>query len=132
MPRRAARIDDNQNEIVKRYRELGATVAVTSAQHKGFPDIVVGYRYFTSLVEIKDGSKPKSSQKLTPDQEEFHENWYGDVRVVNCLEDVVEHLNDLNNAAYHAERSFWLSLEGATIEDFDRDFKKDKVELVKE
>jgi len=44
---------------------------------------MVGYRGKNYLFEIKDGSKPPSKQKLTPDEQEWHDGWLGYVRVVH-------------------------------------------------
>ena len=75
--RRRARVDDNQRQIVAALRSAGAVVAVTSALGKGFPDIVFAHPRLTGaqLAEIKDGSKPKSAQALTPDEAAFHATW---------------------------------------------------------
>ena len=53
MPRRAAKVDLNQKEIVKHFRSLGATVAHTHMIGQGYPDITVGYRGTNYMVEIK-------------------------------------------------------------------------------
>lgn len=55
---------------------------------KGFPDLVVGYRGRTFLVEVKDGDKPLSARTLTPDQQEFVKNWKGDWTLIESLEEV--------------------------------------------
>ena len=55
--RRAAKIDDNQPELVRLMRAMGVSVAITSAAHDGFTDLVVGFGGITVLVEVKDGSK---------------------------------------------------------------------------
>lgn len=73
MRRRAARVDANQPSIVEALRAAGVRVAITSSLGDGFPD-VVAYRPATGLLrmlEIKDGAKPPSQRKLTPDEEEF-------------------------------------------------------------
>jgi Holliday junction resolvase len=80
---RAAKVDDNQTEVVKALRAAGATVTVTSAAGKGFPDLCVGYRGLTYLFEVKDGSKPPSAQKLSQHQEKWHREWKGHACVVN-------------------------------------------------
>jgi len=79
----AKKTDDNQSKIVKALRQIGASVFTTHSIGKGFPDIVVGYRSINYLIEIKDGSKPPSRRKLTPDEEIFHRTWSGKVHVVN-------------------------------------------------
>ena len=88
--RRAARIDDNQNEIVKALRNVGASVAITSQMGKGFPDIVVGYRGLNFLFEIKDGNKVPSKRKLTDDEVQFFGNWHGQVDIVESIDDALK------------------------------------------
>jgi Holliday junction resolvase len=79
--RRAARVDDNQAEIVKALRGAGATVTPAHAIGDGFPDLVVGFRMATYLIEVKDGAKPPSAQKLTADQMRWHDGWRGHVAI---------------------------------------------------
>ncbi len=88
--RRAARIDANQPEIVQALRDVGASVSVTSMVGKGFPDIVVGYRGQNYLIEIKDGSKPPSQRKLTPDEQEWHDLWRGTVHIANSTDEALK------------------------------------------
>lgn len=87
--RRAARTDANQTEIVDGLRDFGASVFITS-QLKKFADILVGYKGLNYLMEIKDGKKPPSARKLTPDEEEFHDNWLGQIAIVESLEDAIK------------------------------------------
>lgn len=75
--RRAARTDRNQAEIVALLRSKGATVCDTSQLGGGYPDLTIGYMGRTFHAEIKDGSKPPSKRKLTPDQEEWIKAWRG-------------------------------------------------------
>lgn len=82
MARRAARIDRNQPEIVEALRKAGASVTLLHAVGDGCPDLLVGYRNQTILMEIKDGQKPPSERNLTPDQQHWHGNWRGGVLVV--------------------------------------------------
>lgn len=84
--RRAARIDDNQIEIVNGLRKFGCSVLVLSMIGKGCPDILVGYLGANYLIEIKDGNKIPSKRKLTPDEIEFISNWRGDVIVTESLQ----------------------------------------------
>jgi Holliday junction resolvase len=84
-----ARTDDNQNEIVQALRGVGASVAITSQLGSGFPDIVAGYRGQNYLIEIKDGFKPPSKRKLTPDEQEFHDLWRGTVHVANSVDEAL-------------------------------------------
>lgn len=87
---RAAKIDANQPEIVAALRKIGCTVQILSSVGKGCPDILAGYRGKNFLLEIKDGAKPVSAQKLTPDQIEWHDLWNGQVSVVNCVDQAIK------------------------------------------
>ena len=86
---RASRVDDNQKEIVQSLRKFGCSVYIVS-QLKGFCDIVVGWRGYNYLFEIKDPNKPPSQRKLTPKEKEFHESWNGQVAVIYTADDVVK------------------------------------------
>jgi Holliday junction resolvase len=90
MARRAAAVDANQTEIVAALRKAGASVAITSGVHSGFPDIVAGFRGVNYLIEIKDGKKPPSKQALTSDQVEFHAAWRGQIAVARTVEEAFE------------------------------------------
>lgn len=80
---RRGRTDANQEEIVKGLRDRGATVAITSSVGAGFPDLVVGHRGRTYLLEVKRSEK----EKLTDDQVKFQQTWRGQwARVSNSVE----------------------------------------------
>lgn len=86
MVRRAAKVDGNQSEIVEALRGIpGLTVAITSAVGNGFPDIVVGYRGFNFLFEIKQ----RPEQQLNAVQQGFHDNWHGQVQKVSSLKEII-------------------------------------------
>ena len=68
------KIDANQTGIVRDLRKAGCRVLSLASVGGGCPDLLV-YRPTTglfTLLEIKDGSKPPSARKLTPDQVKFH------------------------------------------------------------
>lgn len=88
--RRAAKIDTNQPEIVKAFRDIGARVQILSAVGKGCPDLLVGFRGCNVLVELKDGDKKPSEQKLTQDQITWHDSWAGQVCVANSISDALD------------------------------------------
>lgn len=88
--RRAARIDDNQPQIVADLRACGVSVQPLHAVGGGVPDLLVGWRGRNVLIEIKDGSKPPSRRRLTPDQEEWHASWRGQVAVAENIEQALE------------------------------------------
>lgn len=83
--RRAARTDANQTAIVKALRSVGASVQVLSAVGEGVPDLLAGRRGVNYLLEVKDGAKPLSAQKLTEAQEAWHQGWAGEVRTVRSV-----------------------------------------------
>jgi hypothetical protein len=87
MARRAFRVDANQPELVKKLRELGASVHCTHMVGDGFPDLVVGWEGANILLEVKDSEKCASARKLTPDEERFRKAWKGDVHTVTCFMD---------------------------------------------
>jgi len=93
--RRANRIDDNQNDIVTALRKAGATVRVIS-QGEGIPDLLVGFRGETILLEVKDGNKPPSARTLTPAEKKFFDEWEGGLcMVVKSAEDALELLEGI-------------------------------------
>ena len=75
--RRAAKVDANQQKVVEILRAAGATVQSLAAVGHGCPDLLVGWGGKTLLMEIKDGSKVPSAQKLTDDQIKWHGAWMG-------------------------------------------------------
>jgi hypothetical protein len=75
--RYAAAVDANQAAVVAALRRVGATVQPLHAVGDGVPDLLVGFRGQTFLIEVKDGMKPPSKRKLTPDQVDWHSAWRG-------------------------------------------------------
>ena len=71
---RAKRTDANQSAIIAVLREVGATVVDLSAVGKGVPDLLVGHRGVTYLLEVKN---VKGKNKTTPDQDIFYAWWRG-------------------------------------------------------
>lgn len=64
--RRRAKADANQQQIVRELRALGMSVRHTHTIGQGFPDLAVGWRGVTLLVELKvDGGR------LSADEAEF-------------------------------------------------------------
>ena len=84
-----ARKDSNHTEVVTAFRDLGATVLDTAQLGNGAPDIIVGMSGQTVSIEIKDGAKPPSARKLTPDEVKFHDEWKGWIEIVYSIDDVV-------------------------------------------
>ena len=74
---RAARVDSNHVAVVSALRAAGATVQSLAGVGKGVPDLLVGYRQNTLLMEVKDGHKSPSKRQLTEDQLKWHREWNG-------------------------------------------------------
>jgi len=90
--RYANRIDANQNLIVDALRKAGAVVRIIS-QGDGIPDLLVGYRGYTILMEVKDGEKVPSARKLTEAEQKFFDDWRGGMLViVNSVDEALETL----------------------------------------
>jgi Holliday junction resolvase len=90
--RYANRIDANQNQIVDALRKVGAVVRIIS-QGDGIPDLLVGYKGYTILMEVKDGDKVPSARKLTEAEQKFFDDWRGGMLVViNSVEEAIETL----------------------------------------
>jgi Holliday junction resolvase len=89
--RRAAKVDGNHTEIVQALRSVGATVQSLAAVGGGVPDLLVGWRGMNLLIEVKDGSRIPSQQRLTPEQVKWHEAWGGrPVFVVRTVDETLE------------------------------------------
>ena len=93
--RTAARVDDNQPEIVKAFRDLGWSVLIIS-QLKNCCDIIVSKNGVTTAIEIKDGAKPKSQHKLTEGELKFRDEWQGDYALITSIDDVIKLTMRLN------------------------------------
>ena len=85
--RRAARVDTNHSAVVKAFRECGCTIEDLSGVGGGCPDIVIGLRGESVFVEIKDGKRKPSEQKLTPAQAIWHRDWKGSKAIVRSPEE---------------------------------------------
>jgi hypothetical protein len=72
MNRYSRKVDANHSELVKLWRDMGATVWDLSGVGKGIADVLVGWRGRWVPVEIKDGTKPPSARRLTPAQILLH------------------------------------------------------------
>ena len=92
--RYANRIDANQNMIVDALRKAGAVVRIIS-QGDGIPDLLVGYKGYTILMEVKDGAKVPSARKLTEAEQKFFNDWQGGLlMIVNSPEEALEILEN--------------------------------------
>jgi len=86
----SAKADRNQPEIVKEFRKLGATVAHIHSVGGGVPDIIIGYKGKTTIIEIKDGTGA-----LTPKEKDFADKWRGSLYICRDVEECESVLWDL-------------------------------------
>lgn len=91
--RRAARKDDNHNEVAKHLKDAGWKLLDLSGVGNGCPDILAGRGGFLALLELKDGTKPPSARKLTDAQERFWKDWPGVKIIAKSPEDAEAQLN---------------------------------------
>lgn len=85
------RTDATQSEIVAALRSVGASVQSLASVGAGVPDLLVGLRGVTLLIECKDGSLPPSRRRLTPEQEAWHAAWSGaPVWVITSADEALE------------------------------------------
>lgn len=84
LPRRAAKRDKNEKAIVEALTHVGASVEPLSG--KGIPDLLVGFRSCTYLLEVK-----MPGEKLTSHQFNWHGWWNGQpVAVVYSASDALK------------------------------------------
>ena len=67
------RVDENQKQLVHTFIALGCSVLNLSTVGRGCPDLLIGYRGKTVLVEIKSNSKAT----FTDPQIKFMQEWRG-------------------------------------------------------
>jgi len=71
---RGRKTDANQASIVSALRQVGASVVDLSAVGRGVPDLLVGFRGQTYLLEVKN---KLGRNRLTADQDVFLAWWHG-------------------------------------------------------
>lgn len=100
---RACRVDANHGDIVAALKAIGCSVCDLSAVGGGCPDLLVGIgqpgegKGGLVLIEVKDGSKPESRQKLTPEQAIFRSEWRGPLFVVNSVASAISVVNRMRS-----------------------------------
>ena len=79
--RRLGHLDKNHAEIVKALRSVGCSVLSLASVGSNVPDLLVGYRGVTYLLEVKrgDGLEANTLAKKVRlrDQAEWREKWRG-------------------------------------------------------
>lgn len=91
MPKRT---DANQREVVETFRSMGASVLILSEVGKGCPDLAIGIFGKNFLVEVKDGKKPLSAQKLTEKEQDFFNSWQGQVCIIRSVDEAISFVRD--------------------------------------
>jgi len=88
--RRYGKTDANQGQLVEFLRTIGAQVQSLASVGGGVPDLLVAFRGRWYVIEIKDGSKPPSRQKLTEEEQEWHDRFseFADVHVAKDEQDI--------------------------------------------
>ena len=88
---KAAKVDANHSEIVAALRKAGAEVQSLATIGQGCPDLLVAHRGVWHVMEVKDGSKPPSAQKLTPDEVSWHGRfgWHATVWTVRSVDEAL-------------------------------------------
>lgn len=87
MARRAAKVDDNQSEVVNTFRTMGCCVLPLHTVGGGCPDLLVEIATLNVLVEVKDGKKKPSARELTDPQKKFHKEWRGHKEIIKNLDE---------------------------------------------
>ena len=102
---RARRRDANEPEIIAALEAVGVSVQALNA--KGVPDLLLGVAGGNILLEVKDGDKPPSARKLTPDQVAWHEGWRGQVQVANSTDEALSLVQDIREAIAERAAKRW-------------------------
>jgi Holliday junction resolvase len=72
---RTGHADANQQQIVSALRAIGASVAITSGAGYGLPDLLVGWKGETYLLEVKN--RAGRGVKLSDAEQHFVTHWQG-------------------------------------------------------
>lgn len=92
-PRWRQKPDANQKDIVAALEKIGCTVYDGSRIGGGFPDLVVGYRGLSLLIECKT-----AKGRLRKEQERWHREWKGHSCIVRspmqAIDAVTEHVKN--------------------------------------
>lgn len=74
---RRKRKDNNHKEIVSALEKIGVSVLDLSNNGGGAPDLCLGYRGITKLLEIKNKEFSYGKKGLAKKQSKFAEGWNG-------------------------------------------------------
>ena len=87
--KRYARRDSNHGAVRDALRAEGWTVLDLADLGGGAPDLLVGAGDVLVLIEVKDGEKPPSKRRLTPDEAAWHSAWNGRVFIAETAREAV-------------------------------------------
>jgi len=89
--RTAARVDENQSEIVEGLRACGWAVYCAHGVGEGFPDLVVGVGQggADGVANILIEVKRDKSARLTGAQKDFHREWRGPLFTAVTLDEAI-------------------------------------------
>lgn len=97
--RRAANLDRNHAEVVTSLERAGMKVQSLASMGGGVPDLLVGFRGLSCVLEIKDGTLPPSARGLTEAEKNWHATWPGHAVIVESAEAavlaVIEHAREM-------------------------------------
>lgn len=79
------RTDANQKKIIDALRGAGASVTDISRFGEGVPDLLVGWRGATYLLEVKT-----AKGKLTTSEERWFDEWRGQAAVVRTAQEAFD------------------------------------------
>ena len=99
----AVRRDANEPEIVEALRAAGCSVG-----YGDWVDLIVGRNFVTYLLEVKDGSKPKSGRKLKPSQEKLLAEWQGHYVIVTNVDEALIAVGAMRPKALKFDKKFTL------------------------
>jgi len=87
--RLASRRDANERRVIDALKACGAYVK--QINDAGAFDLLVYYRGYTLLLEVKDGDKSPSQRALTPAEAKFHAEWPGqNLHIVNSEHEALD------------------------------------------
>ncbi len=88
----AKKTDNNQAEIVRGLRSIGASVTVLSSVGGGCPDLICGYRERNYLFECKN--LEGRGDRLTPAEEAWIRSWGGQIAIIFNVEQALAVMQD--------------------------------------
>lgn len=97
MARQAAKIDQNQPDLVKQLRDMGAQVQHLHQLGGGVPDLLVAFKGRWVVAEVKNPRLPPSKRQLTPDEKKWHEAFapFAKAYIWETIEDAARDLQSL-------------------------------------